>query len=66
MDRLTIKKPTRLRLKLNNQREVANEMARVYRLVKAGSMTLADGSKFTYMLSAISKALEGDGDKKNS
>jgi len=49
------------RAKLNTANEVADEIARIYRLAKAGRMDSAVATKLTYILATLAK-VRGDGD----
>ena len=46
------------RVKLSTPRHVAREMAQTYRLVKAGRLDSAEGSKRVFMLASLAKVLE--------
>lgn len=47
----------RLRLPLRNSWEVARELAHVYRRVKAGQVTVADGAQMARMLEALGRIM---------
>jgi len=50
----------RIRIPLNNVRNVRHELERVYRLAKVGRMDLASACKLAYLLTSLSKLHELD------
>ncbi len=50
--------PTPAEIKLKSADDVRLEMARVYRDMRAGRIDTADGTKLTYVLTGLLKAIE--------
>lgn len=48
----------RLRLPLRSADDVQRELARLYRQMKAGEITPADGTKLAYVLNLLRQAIE--------
>lgn len=51
--------PPRLRLKLRTVDDCAAELARVYRLARAGQMDTADASRLGNLLQILTRMIEG-------
>lgn len=50
--------PTRLRIPLRTADDVARELARLYRQMKAGRIPTADGSRLAYVLHLLRQTIE--------
>ena len=50
--------PTRLRVPLRDQRDVARELARLYRSARAGAVPVGDASRLAHILHVLARVLE--------